>query len=227
MLMAVAIFYQSQQTDTGTIEALTIVSGFESGHTAVVSQRLNASHDSSNTSGKILYTAQPHSQPILSLAVAPDQTFYLTSGADATVAKHPIPAPSPASALSQSQPLKINKTKHSGQQSITIRSDARIFATAGWDARLRVYAVGSLKELAVLKWHREGCFAVALADVDLVRDGEESVVGNMIEGREDSKELVPRVMGMTVKEKRLKKTAETHWLAAGSKDGKVSLWEIY
>ncbi|KAI5292103.1 ASTRA complex subunit [Ascosphaera acerosa] len=64
------------------------------------------------------------------------------------------------------KPLKLINTKHAGQQSLQTRSDGKLFATAGWDQRVRVYANASMKELAVLKWHREGCFAVAFAEPD-------------------------------------------------------------
>jgi hypothetical protein len=39
--------------------------------------------------------------------------------------------------------------------------------------------------------------------------------------------LVGRMGVMTVREEREQKAKTTHWLAVGSKDGKVSLWDIY
>ncbi len=114
-------------------------------------------------------------------------------------------------------PLKTTQTKHAGQQGLTIRNDGKIFATAGWDCRVRVYSTKSLKELAVLKWHQEGCYAVAFADV-----------GERAEGRSDEDQALTQTTGtMTVKEERIWKAKTAHWLAAGSKDGKVSLWDIY
>lgn len=74
-----------------------------------------------------------------------------------------------------------------------------------------MYSTKSMKELAVLKWHKEGCYAVAFADVLEEKEGEGS-------------EMV-REMG--VKEERLWKARTSHWIAVGSKDGKVSLWDIY
>lgn len=261
--MAVAIFYQSGH--------LTVVSGYESGHTMV-------SHEIDGRGWQILYISQPHTQPVLSLDLAPDQSFYLTSSADAIIAKHPIPSPTPSptaqassnlttskedirppapklagSGLSQllaeesttkrppkatpskpakiekqTTPLKIFQTKHSGQQSLKIRSDSKIFATAGWDARVRVYSVQSLKELAVLKWHKEGCYALSFAEI--IEDSPTDVSkGSDMNKDSDAvgKELVTRTGTLSVKEKRILKATSAHWLAAGSKDGKVSLWEIY
>lgn len=253
--MAVSIFYTGPD--------LAVVAGFESGHTTV-SQLIDGQ------GWHVLYMSQPHSQPVLSLAVDPHHVSYVTSSADAIIAKHPIPSLSPeefdsasttptaesgepristsgVSLLSrgvasvaaqkhrsrypskierQSLPLKVVQTKHSGQQGLKIRSDGKIFATAGWDSRLRVYSAQSLKELAVLKWHKEGCFAVAFANIV----GSGASLGNT-EGKEAPvmNGAITTVTGgnLSVKEKRDLRATTTHWLAAGSKDGKVSLWDIY
>jgi WD40 repeat protein len=189
MVMAVSIFYHPQTT------YLMVIAGYESGHTSV-SQVVSSTWQT-------LYTTQAHTQPILSLDVSSNKHFYVTSSADAIIAKHPIPV-----------------SKHAGQQSLRIRNDGRIFATAGWDSRVRVYSVNGMKELAVLKWHKEGCYTTAFADVPVITDG--------IDDRNpEGKELVKRIGTMTVQQERLLKAKTSHWLAAGSKDGKVSLWEIY
>jgi hypothetical protein len=54
-----------------------------------------------------------------------------------------------------------------------VRSDSKIFAAAGWDARIRVYSAKTMRELAVLKWQKGGCYAVAFATIDpeKVREG--------------------------------------------------------
>jgi WD40 repeat protein len=209
MVMAVSIFHHPQTTH------LTVIAGYESGHTVV--SRLSPTH-----SWQVLYTAQPHTQPILSLDVSPSKDFYLTSSADAIVAKHPIPVIGETLRPTiESLPLKTLHTKHSGQQGLRIRNDGKVFATAGWDTKVRVYATKGLKELAVLKWHKEGCYSLAFADV---QEGSAEA-----ENAEDEK-ASPLVKGsneMTVKQERLWKAKTTHWLAVGSKDAKVSLWDIY
>ena len=207
--MAVSIFHYPQ------IDHLIVIAGYESGHTVV--SRLSPTY-----SWQVLYTAQPHTQPILSLDVSPSKDFYLTSSADSIVAKHPIPVT--AETLRQtieSLPLKSLQTKHSGQQGLRIRNDGKVFATAGWDSKVRVYATKSLKELAVLKWHKEGCYSLAFADV---KEGNAET-----KDAEDKKgsALVKRSEDMTVKQERLWKAKMAHWLAVGSKDTKVSLWDIY
>ncbi|GAB7346772.1 hypothetical protein MBLNU459_g1872t1 [Dothideomycetes sp. NU459] len=199
MLMAVRICYYE--------DCLTVIAGYESGHTCLWrTERLG-------TEFKLLYECKAHSQPVLSLDVAILRGTYYTSAADATVACHSLAVTEPPSA----QPVKQVETKHSGQQSLTVRSDEKIFATAGWDGRMRVYSVKTMRELAVLKWHKEGCYAIAFSGVH--RPAEEPGEGV------STQTAVPS--HQTVEQQRNLKAHTTHWLAAGAKDGKVSLWDIY
>lgn len=157
-------------------------------------------------------SAKPHAQPTLSLDILPTGEGFITSSADAIVAKFAIPS---AKAGGEGWAEKVIDTKHSGQQDLKIRSDGRVFATAGWDKNVRVYSAKTLKELAVLQWHSEGCYAVAFAEVLL-----EPV-------REDPKALVSENAMDKMKREREAKVHNTHWLVAGSKDGKISLWDVY
>ncbi|TQV90663.1 hypothetical protein V2A60_006875 [Cordyceps javanica] len=135
-------------------------------------------------------------------------------------------------------PIKMANTKHSGQQSLTIRSDGRILATAGWDSRIRIYSTKSLKELAVLKWHQVGVYAAAFsliesdADGPLLHNSTELQAAPSAQGdASDALIQTPReplqARSMTVKDRRLHHAKNTHWVVAGAKDGKLSLWDIY
>lgn len=253
MVMAIGILY-------ATPWRLTLIAGYESGHVCV-----QAFNPQSRTWSPI-YLSQPHSQPILSLCVTPKSGFFYTSAADDIIAQHAI-STSPfnltaagALELALSTPAQITHTKHSGQQSLTIRDDEKVLASAGWDASARVYSVKTLQELAVLKWHKEGCYAVAFAateiDTPLPAGVETQMRGNddlaaepkamPIEnlsnkinitctgkGKEPASGVVTnasreRERGITsARARREAKAQSTHWVAAGSKDGKVSLWDIY
>jgi hypothetical protein len=182
----------------------------------------------------------------------------VTSTFPPTSPSNPLnPTNRPASAQPpqiQTRPLKTLRTHHSGQQSLHIRSDGKIFATAGWDSKIRVYSAKTLKEVAVLKWHGEGCFSCSFAEIlskseaatQAAGGGEarvriegtaagagtgEGVLGTKDVGTGIGKEvglgLGTRSLNPSVREARELKTMRMHWLAAGSKDGKVSLWEIY
>ena len=210
--MALSILAETSQ--------IQVAAGYESGHTMVFVQ------NDPSASFQRLYCAQSHSQPILSLSISPSHDCYLTSSADAIVAKHPLPT---ARSIwnAELKPYKVVQTKHSGQQGLEVRSDGRIFATAGWDSRIRIYAAKTMKELAVLKFHKAGCYATAFATINNCT----SLTGLQTpeEPEEDHGASLekPSPAVMTVQQRRLDKAQNTHWLAAGSKDGKISLWDIY
>ena len=100
---------------------------------------------------------------------------------------------------------------------------------------MRVYSTKTLTELAVLKWHRVGVYAVGFADISvraapkdmfMHREGEEmDAIMTKGAGVED----VDRVEDFMKRLERQRegKVLEKHWIVAGGKDGKVSLWEIY
>lgn len=234
MVMAVNIFISSSGD-------LFVGSAYEDGHVKVSVHRgplTSASFEPATLMSNpwkwdTLYASRPHSQPVLSLDVSPTRSDLITSSADALLIKHPVPSGCeegvPIVNYKEETPLKIMNTKHSGQQGLRWRSDGRIFATAGWDSRVRVYSGKTMKELAVLKWHKEGCYSVAFGEVDTglrpVTQSEDS----------DAQETVPsanqgqgRSFSLaTIQNQRDRKVQNTHWLAAGSKDGKISLWDMY
>jgi ASTRA-associated protein 1 len=219
MVMALALF---SHPSTGL---LTLVSGYENG--CLMIHRLTPTGTASpqeDWTWEKIEMCRPHSQPVLSLDVAPTRDFYLSSAVDAVIAKIALPAcRSPAGDLDV-KPLKTNMTKHAGQQNINMRSDGKIFVTAGWDARVRIYSSKTLRELAVLKWHQEGCYSTAFAtilvpitDVALGNDTQEIALTST------ASNLAPQ----GIKDQRSARAQETHWVAAGGKDGKISLWDIY
>lgn len=242
--------------------SLTLAAAFENGF--VSAHRLEA-----DGSWTMTYRCQAHTQPVLSIDIHPNRECFFTSAADALIAKHPIPisqqevdigldpnqrvvevvdSPSTSSATGSGRKalkewehaLKVINTKHSGQQNLKVRSDGKIFATAGWDSKIRIYSTKTLKELAVLSWHKVGAYAVAFSVI------EDSVVTGTASS-EQSKENTAKQLddetlqkaepqetksltkgaGMSVKDRRLQLAKTAHWIAAGAKDGKVSLWDIY
>lgn len=196
MVMALRIFQNAQD------RRMHVVVGYENGRVVLFRQAPSMS------SWEEVYASTDHNQPILSLDVSEQMSSFFTSGADTVISKHGLDVS--ASSLTKAA-QKAVQTGHSGQQSLTIRRDSRIFATAGWDGRARVYSTKTLKELAVLKWHKDGVYAVAFGSLSPVPDSAKA----------------PTQKTGRVAQAREQKTRETHWLAAGAKDGKISLWDIY
>ena len=132
-----------------------------------------------------------------------------------------------------SHPIKVVNSKHAGQQGLAVRSDGRIFATAGWDSKARVYSCKTLKELAVLEWHKVGCYTVAFPDIclgassDRFGDAQSKETGQGERSSHDRTVAAIANSRSLVKDQRVRQATATHWLAVGAKDGKISLWDIY
>ena len=207
ILMAIEICYKEN--------VLLLLAAYEGGAIAVFKRVTEIG------SWQQCYGTKSHSQPVLSIDVSPAADSFFSSGADAMIFKHPLNA-----TVFNDTPIKESQTRHSGQQGLRVRSDGRIIATAGWDKRVRVYSAKSLHELAVLKWHKEGCYAVAFAEVESPNLGsEQSAKGETIEPIQSV--AITKVEENTVAQIRQNKAMITHWLAAGAKDGKISLWDIF
>ena len=232
-----ATIYKDRFINTGMVMALSIqaettkiqvAAGYESGHTMVFVQ------NDPGASFERLYCAQTHTQPVLSLVISPCKEHYVTSSADANLCVHPFPI-SQTIWKTDLKPLKTIATKHAGQQGLAYRSDGKILATAGWDSRVRVYSKKTMKEVAVLKWHKDGCYTTAFATIDPVisrpssssSDENRAAKGDSSEGSTNAMMRQASSAVSTVQQRREEKARTTHWLAAGSKDGKVSLWDIY
>ncbi len=228
-------------------DTLYVAAGYESGHVMLFEHHVAEGCVCGNWRRTYLY--QSHSQPgmygrsgfkwscfllaemflsrtpVLSLAIAPSRDYFLASAADSNIAQHPVFVGKEYG--TSQQPLMRIKTGHSGQQGLRVRSDGKIFATAGWDARIRVYSTATMHELAVLKWHSEGCYATAFAEV---KDDRTSPVAEPSQASVESKSSLVSNSGRQVRpseRRRTQRNQSTHWLAGGSKDGKISLWDIY
>ena len=255
-----------------------LVSGYEGGHVLAYARAepLTVPADgaclpAAEERWSCIYRSRPHSQPVLSLAPSPapvsieEHRLCISTAADAVVAKHRLSTGSGIAHagfaadelvlrepgdVAETEPVRLFRTGHAGQQGARVRDDGRICATAGWDGRVRVYAGAGLREVAVLKWHKDGCYAVDFAGVqpstsaagrmttatgflDACQesgsgeaDGQSSAEGALVAASE-SAETVVRAEPTLSARRRDASVRSKHWLAAGAKDGKVSLWEVF
>lgn len=117
-------------------------------------------------------------------------------------------------------PLLSYNTKHSGLAHLDIRSDSKIFATAGWDGMIRIFSTSvskkkeSFKCLAVFKGGRQnGITTVAFS----------GVLGDVIDVAVD--EDGPKTLVEKLQDRRSR--SNPNLLAAGGKDGRILLYSLY
>ncbi|CAI6273589.1 unnamed protein product [Periconia digitata] len=138
------------------------------------------------------------------------------------------PQPSPPKPVIPQPPHKFTNTKHAGQQSLRVRSDGRLLVTGGWDKRVRIYSTKTLKEVAVLKWHAEGVYAVDFGEIMNMEDVAAGNAKDEQEHAEGGDEVAKRETGLgRLQRQREERMQVKHWVVSGAKDGKVSLWEVF
>lgn len=70
----------------------------------------------------------------------------------------------------------VLKLPFPGCNSVSIRSDGKLFVTGGWDCKLRFFSLKSLRDLAVLDYHFD-----AISDVE-IREEDSSIVAACSDG---------------------------------------------
>lgn len=201
---------------------------------AISQSTLNSSHEVAQAEDPPISVPDDTTEPSLLFAKRSISSSTPTAGglssllstevSQTKAAQYPRPPPTLPTPTMQA-PHKVNNTKHAGQQSLSVRSDGRLLVTGGWDSRVRIYSAKTLKEVAVLKWHKEGVYAVAFGKILEPEDLEHIVQENY---SEEASEVVGRETGLSkLQRQREEKMQIRHWVAAGAKDGKVSLWEVF
>ncbi|KAG0000240.1 Guanine nucleotide binding protein (G protein), beta polypeptide 1-like [Entomortierella chlamydospora] len=195
---------------------------------------------------QVLWTIKCHREPVLGLDVSSDLRFAVSCGSDNVLAKYDL------SNRVQGVPEVLKEAlKSNGIADIKIRSDNKIIGLAGWDGRIRIFSAKALKPLAVLKHHREGLYCLGFAQIrglDQSANAEGATANdqNKVEActEKDSASALREVDdgdGLDkdsgdesdedsdseyILQDRLQ-WSRRHWIAAGGKENRISLWEIY
>ncbi|ANB14301.1 putative WD repeat-containing protein alr3466 [Sugiyamaella lignohabitans] len=209
-------------TGTGILMAVILtkthlIAGYESGHVIVFDITTSGSP-------KQVYADKSHQHPVLSLVYNKVDDTFLSSSADSLIIKHSI---------SSSEPLHVLNTKHVGLTSLDLRSDGRIFATAGWDGMVRIYTYSSMKTLAAFRGSegrltdKTGINSVTFSPVQDSED--DSSIPKPNESAESATVTTStrQVAANSLARARQRRARQSHWIAVASKDGRIRLSDIY
>jgi hypothetical protein len=113
------------------------------------------------------------------------------------------------------QPLGSISLPHEGLAEVSLRDDVRLFATAGWDRRVRLFDAHFLQPLAVLREHAETVQCVAMCPSGQGLSARLGVGSGGHSVGSGARALNPAAV------------VQSGLLASGSKDGKVALYQVY
>eukprot|EP01133_Synstelium_polycarpum_P013298 gene13298-15630_t len=97
-----------------------------------------------------------HTEPVLSLAISGDQG--VSGSGDSKIVEFKTNLEK-----GQFDILATHNVNNNGISDIKIRGDQKIFATAGWDRRVRVFNFRKHTPLAILKYHTDSIYSVAFS----------------------------------------------------------------
>ncbi|KAI8344369.1 WD40-repeat-containing domain protein [Chlamydoabsidia padenii] len=147
-------------------QVVRLLVGYESGHVVLWQCHLESKDIN------LLWQAHLHDKPVLCLKGTFDGGYALCGSVDDQIVKLD---------LENGQIIKKIKAKKPGTASVAIRNDNKIWATGGYDGRIRVYSVKTMNPLAILACHRDSVYCVDFAsngmDQDSGDDNKRWVIG--------------------------------------------------
>ncbi|CAG8776316.1 14206_t:CDS:2, partial [Racocetra persica] len=206
--MAIKIFPNNNfQNFQSVTKNYLILAAYEDGSVNLWSITINTNDSVSNEKDNIvvekLWDRKEHGESVLSIDLSPDKQFAMSTSGDNKIVKYNFDE-------RFREPLIQSTTvKCAGIAEVKIRSDGKIFATAGWDTKIRVFSSKSLKPLAILSYHRESVYALAFSCILPLDEQDHD------KSTEEEKDLGNE------------ERTEKHYLVGGGKDQRISLWEIY
>ncbi|KAF9965173.1 ASTRA complex subunit, partial [Mortierella alpina] len=229
-----------------TLALLHMVVGYEDGSVVLYQENSLRSAKSKRTMD-VVWSVKCHRNPVLGLDLSSDMRFAISIGSDNAMVKYNLFGAHQGVPEFLQVPLKTT-----GIAEVKVRNDNKIVALAGWDGRIRIFSARAFKPLAVLKHHRESLYCLDTADVQeagelyvpltgpattVQRDDTEDNAGQDDEPRrpanvtsEDESESESESEDDSDDEDALAERrlwSKRHWIAAGGKENRISLWEIY
>ncbi|TFK49603.1 WD-40 repeat-containing protein [Heliocybe sulcata] len=151
-----------------------------------------------------IWTTKLHLESVMALAVTPDNTVALTASADHIIGRYDLLVKTPGTELATA--CVAHKTKSVGHSTITIRDDGKVCAVGGWDGKIRLYSVKTLKPLGALTLHKGACQALAFAH---------TTSSDAIPEEGDGEDITEE-----------EKATRSRWLVSGGRDSRVAVWPL-
>ncbi|EGC38380.1 hypothetical protein DICPUDRAFT_148995 [Dictyostelium purpureum] len=131
---------------SGSNDSIRLCAGYESGEMLMWDLR----NDSVP-----LVSSKLHSEPILSFDLSKDGIRGISGSGDSNIIEFNINYET-----RKFDVTKTHKLNNPGISEIKIRNDEKIYATSGWDKRIRIFNFKKQTPLAILKYHSESVYSI-------------------------------------------------------------------
>ncbi|KAM9995640.1 hypothetical protein ACTFIY_001811 [Dictyostelium cf. discoideum] len=161
--MSLKLYYENENNDNSnnssnqSNDQIRLCTGYENGELLIWDLR--------NTSIPLV-SSKLHNEPILSFALSNNSTKGISGSADTNIIEFNINYES-----KQFNITKTHKLNNGGISEIKIRNDEKIYATAGWDKRIRIFNFKKQTPLAILKYHTESVYSIDFNSNNILASG--------------------------------------------------------
>ncbi|KAL5526418.1 ASA1_1 [Sanghuangporus sanghuang] len=201
ILMSLHLFMKS--------EKLHLLSAYESGEVALRQCLAGIGEKTIEGRGwECLWKTKQHNESVMAMTVSRDSSFALTVSADSTITRYSLDGP-------HEYRFTKHRIKQAGNGSVTLRSDGRVCAVGGWDGKIRLFSTKTFKPLGTLSYHTKSCQALAFAHSSAVSSVPDTNVSHATEDANNDDDVT-----------REEKEARTRWLASGSQDHRIAVWQL-
>ncbi|KAL5486154.1 ASA1_1 [Sanghuangporus weigelae] len=201
ILMSLHLFMKS--------EKLHLLSAYESGEVALRQCIAEIAEKTIEGRGwECLWKSKQHNESVMAMAVSCDSSFALTVSADPTITRCRLDGP-------HENRLTKHRIKQTGNGSVALRSDGRVCAVGGWDGKIRLFSTKTFKPLGTLSYHTKSCQALAFAHSSALSSVPDTNVSHESEDENNDDDLTQE-----------EKEARTRWLASGSQDHRIAVWQL-
>ncbi|KAM9970050.1 hypothetical protein ACTFIR_001890 [Dictyostelium discoideum] len=155
--MSLKLYYENNDNGNQSNDQIRLCTGYENGELLIWDLR--------NTSIPLV-SSKLHTEPILSFALSNNSTKGISGSGDTNIIEFNINYES-----KQFNITKTHKLNNGGISEIKIRNDEKIYATAGWDKRIRIFNFKKQTPLAILKYHTESVYSIDFNSNNILASG--------------------------------------------------------